>query len=164
MTELTSQALAGEAEARTFLSVLKPGDELGCDALLEMAVATAGDSDADFLYSDERRRNPATGNIEAFFKPQWSPDLLLSTNYIGHLWCARAALLCSIADPAEDLLAHGDYDLVLRCTEAAKTIRHVAAVLDLNGHERPRWGQMSAGGKPRGTAGVSSRRRQGLWW
>src|SRR5207302_4872363 len=129
VTELTSQALGGEAEARTFLAVLMPGDELGCDALLEMAIATAGDTQADFLYSDERRRNPATGNIEAFFKPQWSPDLLLSINYFGRLWCARAALLRSIADPAEDLLAHGDYDLVLRCTEAAKAIRHVPAVL-----------------------------------
>jgi ADP-heptose:LPS heptosyltransferase/GT2 family glycosyltransferase len=129
MTDLTSQALASQDEARTFLTMLMPGDELGCDALFEMAVATAGNREADFLYSDERRRNPATGNIEAFFKPQWSPDLLLSTNYIGRLWCARAALLRSIAGPAEDLLAHGDYDLVLRCTEAAKAIRHVPAVL-----------------------------------
>jgi ADP-heptose:LPS heptosyltransferase/GT2 family glycosyltransferase len=129
MTDLTSQALGGRDEARIFLTVMMPGDELGCDALLEMAVATAGDREADFLYSDERRRNPATGNVEAFFKPRWSPDLLLSTNYIGRLWCARAALVRSIADPAEDLLAHGDYDLVLRCTEAAQAIRHVAAVL-----------------------------------
>jgi ADP-heptose:LPS heptosyltransferase/GT2 family glycosyltransferase len=129
MTSVTSQSLAGQDEARIFLTVLMPGDELGCDGLLEMAVATAGDREADFLYSDERRHNPATGSIEAFFKPQWSPDLLLSTNYIGRLWCARAALVRAIADPAEDLLAHGDYDLVLRCTEAAKAVRHVPAVL-----------------------------------
>src|SRR5205085_7110763 len=79
MDELTSRALTTIAanclgSAETFFTVLSPGDELGCDALLEMAIAAATHGDADFLYSDERYVNPATGNVEAFFKPQWSPD------------------------------------------------------------------------------------------
>jgi ADP-heptose:LPS heptosyltransferase/GT2 family glycosyltransferase len=119
----------GALAAPTFFSVLTPGDELGCDALLEMAFATAMHGEADFIYSDERRLNPATGSVEAFFKPQWSPDLLLSTNYIGRLWCARAELLDALAGPGDDLLQHGEYDLVLRCTETAKAIRHIPAVL-----------------------------------
>src|SRR5712692_2347042 len=94
-----------------------------------MAIAAAMHPDADFLYSDERCRNPASGAVEAFFKPQWSPDLMLSTNYVGRLWCARADLIGAIADPTEILLGHGEYDLVLRCTEAATAIRHVPAVL-----------------------------------
>ena len=112
-----------------FFTVLTAGDELGCDALLEMAVQTAMHSEAEFLYSDERRLNPGTGGVEAFFKPQWSPDLMLSTNYVGRLWCARTELLDGLAEPAEALLRYGEYDLVLRCTEAAKAIRHVPAVL-----------------------------------
>jgi ADP-heptose:LPS heptosyltransferase/GT2 family glycosyltransferase len=109
--------------------LLTSGDELGIDALLEMALAAATQPDADFLYSDERRRNPASGAVAAFFKPQWSPDLLLSTNYIGRLWCVRVGLLRAVAADDEALLGHGEYDLVLRCTEAAKAIRHVPAVL-----------------------------------
>ena len=124
MTDLTSQALGGRDEARIFLTVMMPGDELGCDALLEMAVATAGDREADFLYSDERRRNPATGNVEAFFKPRWSPDLLLSTNYIGRLWCARAALVRSIA--------RGDYP------------GPQASPFDRDEYERESWARASA--------------------
>src|SRR5207237_7926580 len=85
--------------------------------------------DADFLYSDERRLNPASGQVEAFFKPQWSPDLMLSTNYVGRLWGARADLVRAIAGPTDELLRYGDYDLALRCTEQAKAIRHVPAVL-----------------------------------
>src|SRR5258708_21072074 len=54
---------------------------------------------------------------------------MLSTNYVGRLWCARADLVRGIAAPAEELLRYGDYDLALRCTEAAKAIRHVPAVL-----------------------------------
>jgi ADP-heptose:LPS heptosyltransferase/GT2 family glycosyltransferase len=112
-----------------FFSTLSPGDELGCDAFLEMAITAAAHPDADFFYSDERRVNPATGEIGAFFKPQWSPDLLLSTNYVGRLWCARAALLRSALDPAAQAVNHQEYDLVLRCTEKARRIVHVPAVL-----------------------------------
>ncbi|HEV8677840.1 MAG TPA: hypothetical protein VGQ90_00590, partial [Stellaceae bacterium] len=111
---------AGIPGGETFFTVLSPGDELGVDAFLEMAIAAALHPDGDFFYSDERCRNPATGAVEAFFKPQWSPDLLISTNYIGRLWCAHADLLQSVADPAEPLLGRGEYDLVLRCTEAAR--------------------------------------------
>ena len=112
-----------------FLAMLRPGGELGCDAFLEMALASAEHNDADFFYSDERRLNPGSGEIEAFFKPQWSPDLLLSTNYVGQLWCARVGLVRKIVDPDEDLSALSDYELVLRLTEAASAIRHVPAVL-----------------------------------
>lgn len=111
-----------------FVAVLSPGSELGCDALHEMALAAASHREADFLYSDERRPDPATGEVEAFFKPQWSPDLLLSTNYIGQLWCARGDLVRRVA-AAGGLPLTGSYDLVLRLTEAAQAIRHVPLVL-----------------------------------
>jgi len=136
---LTPRALAGIASAagspdgatggEVFFTVLSAGDELGVDAFLEMAIAAAMHAEADFLYSDERCRNPASGAVEAFFKPQWSPDLMASTNYVGRLWCARADLIGSVADPSEILLGHGEYDLILRCTEAATAIRHVPSVL-----------------------------------
>lgn len=112
-----------------FTGLLRAGDRLGCDALLEIAVATGLDPQADFVYSDERRADPATGSIRAFFKPQWSPDLLLSTNYIGRAWFAQASLLDCIGSSSRSLLLHGDYDLVLRLTHAAARIIHVPKVL-----------------------------------
>ena len=119
----------GAAEGEVFFTVLSAGDELGVDAFLEMAIAAALHPEADFLYSDERCRNPASGAVDAFFKPQWSPDLMSSTNYVGRLWCAREGLVRSVTDPSELLLGHGEYDLVLRCTERAREVRHVPAVL-----------------------------------
>ena len=127
--------MATAAADEIFLTVVSPGDELGVDALIEMAIATAMHPDADFLYSDERRRNPASGEIEAFFKPQWSPDLMLSANYVGRLWCARGDLVGAIAD-AGALLGHGEFDLLLRCTEAARVVRHIPMVLCQRGSER----------------------------
>ncbi|HXQ49880.1 MAG TPA: glycosyltransferase family 9 protein, partial [Stellaceae bacterium] len=112
-----------------FLGILKPGDELGCDALMEMALTSSVHRDADFIYADDRRVNPATGALDAFFKPQWSPDLVLSTNYIGRTWWARADLVGRLAASVDDLLQHGDWDIVLRATELARAVRHIPAVL-----------------------------------
>lgn len=109
--------------------MLAAGDKLGIDALLELAIVSGIERKADFFYSDEERPSPTTGTVGAFFKPEWSPDLMLATNYIGRLWCARARLVEQIGATVSDLLSYGEYDLVLRATEAAVAIRHVPKVL-----------------------------------
>ena len=114
----------------TFISALAAGDVLGCDALMELAVSTGMVRDAaDFFYTDERRISPVTKMMDAYFKPGWSPDLLLSTNYVGRLWLAHSDLLERSAVTVEDWLDKGDYDLVLRTTEQAKSVHHIPKVL-----------------------------------
>jgi len=111
------------------LSVLTGGDELGVDALLSLATWSALNRGCDLIYSDERRINPGSGKLDAFFKPDWSPDLILSTNYIGRFWCATPDVLDGAGGTLADLQSHGEYDLVLRCVERARRIGHVPAVL-----------------------------------
>lgn len=111
------------------IMVLRPGDELGCDALLEFAVHGMLNPTADFLYSDDRRLSPASQKVEAFFKPQWSPDLLLSMNYIGRAWCARPNVFRRAAIRLGEFVSAGSYHLVLRLTEQAVAIQHVPATL-----------------------------------
>jgi ADP-heptose:LPS heptosyltransferase/GT2 family glycosyltransferase len=115
--------------APALLGVLGPGDELGEDALLELAVESALDRRADFLYGDERRFDPGDGELRAFFKPDFAPDLLLSTNYIGRPWVAARMLLERTGATLGDIARRGEYDLVLRLTEQATAIRHVPKVL-----------------------------------
>jgi ADP-heptose:LPS heptosyltransferase/GT2 family glycosyltransferase len=109
------------------VSVLRAGDELGCDALMQFALASGMHRDADLLYADDWRPGPH-GTAAPFLKPDWSPDLLLSTNYIGR-WCASADLLDRAGVSVETLLRDGDYDAVLRCSEQARSIHHVQAVI-----------------------------------
>lgn len=113
----------------SFITIARPGDEFGCNELLEFAVNSAMNRNADFLYADERRSSPVSGVLEAYFKPQWSPDLLLSTNYIGASWCARSDLVLSVAADIRNICSAGMYDLVLRLTERAQLIHHVPTVL-----------------------------------
>jgi ADP-heptose:LPS heptosyltransferase/GT2 family glycosyltransferase len=114
-------------EDPVFAGVLWPGDRLGCDALLETAVALGLDRSAEFIYTDERRTDPSTGKVRAFFKPDWSPDLLLSTNYIGRLWFACAPLLARAGSKPQQL--DDDYTIVLTLTQAAQGIKHLPMVL-----------------------------------
>jgi O-antigen biosynthesis protein len=118
----------------THILFLRAGDELGCDALLEYAAQAALNPDADLLYADERRVNVATGRIEAFFKPQWSPDLLLSMNYLGRAWCARIDACRRAGITVTKLADRGDYDAVLRLTECAARVVHVPVTL----HQTPK--------------------------
>jgi ADP-heptose:LPS heptosyltransferase/GT2 family glycosyltransferase len=127
--------LAALARPDGFLAVLSPGDRLGEDALLELSVEHALAPNADFIYSDERRIDPADGEERAFFKPDFSPDLLLSTNYIGRLWAASAPLLHKLALRQADLAERGEYDAILRLTEQAAAVLHVAKVLCARGRQ-----------------------------
>lgn len=113
----------------TLFGLLFPGDLLGCDALAEIALAGGLHRQPDFLYADEARLSPASKEREPFFKPDFSPDLLLSTNYIGRPWFAKGSLLRECSVTARSLFADGEYDLVLRCTERAHSIHHVRKLL-----------------------------------
>ncbi|PPQ37663.1 glycosyltransferase family 9 protein [Rhodopila globiformis] len=109
--------------------LLSPGDEPGADALLELAVAAGRNPGADLLYADEVRRSPVSGQLEPFLKPDFSPDLMLSTNYVGRPWVATALLLERTGVSAAGLVADGDYDLALRCAERAAGVHHSPRLL-----------------------------------
>ena len=113
--------------AAAWIMPIEAGDVLACDALLEFALRAANGG-VDFLYADERRTNPASQRTEAFFKPGWSPDLLLSANYIGRPWCARAEVFRKAKLSAAPKY-RGQYDCVLRCTEQANLVERVPKVL-----------------------------------
>jgi ADP-heptose:LPS heptosyltransferase/GT2 family glycosyltransferase len=118
-----------DADRPGFLCVLRAGDLLGPDALLEAALASGLDRGAELLYGDERRAEPVSGRVAPFFKPDWSPDLLLSTNYIGRPWFAAAGLVARAGLTAPGLRRQGEWDAVLRLAEQAGGIRHIPRLL-----------------------------------
>ena len=67
-------------------------------------------SDEDSIASDGRRGEP-------FFKPDWSPDLLLSTNYLERFGIFRKALVEEAGAFIADCGRGETYDLVLRVSE-----------------------------------------------
>ncbi|HEX3991416.1 MAG TPA: hypothetical protein VHX39_09625, partial [Acetobacteraceae bacterium] len=127
-TAVWQAPIAAGSEAALIL-LLAAGDELGRDAFSEFAVASGMHKAADCFYADEFRLPPSTTRPEAFFKPDFSPSLLLSSNYIGRPLVARPALLAAIAITPETLMRDGFHDLALRCTEVAAQTYHVTELL-----------------------------------
>jgi len=78
-----------------YVCFVDAGDELSPDALAAIAECRA-----DVIYSDEDEIDSAGRRSSPFFKPDWSPDLLLSTNYIGRPLAVRTKLVHPIDDHA----------------------------------------------------------------
>ncbi|MGH2447356.1 MAG: glycosyltransferase [Chloroflexota bacterium] len=122
-----SQRALGLANGE-FIALLDHDDELTPDALTEVAhsLQTTG---ADVLYTDEDKRDVNGKRREPFFKPAWSPDLLLSCMYLGHLTVYRKELVDSVGGFRGDLDGSQDYDLALRVTERTDRIAHLPMIL-----------------------------------
>lgn len=112
-----------------YVCFLDHDDTLARHALAYICEALDRRPGADLLYSDEDKIDQSGKRFDPFFKPDWSPDLLLSENYICHLLVIRRDLLekTGVFEPKCD--GSQDYDLVLRASEKAADITHIPKVL-----------------------------------
>lgn len=123
----TALALADGA----YVAFLDHDDILPAHALARVAQCICEDPDVDLLYTDECCLEWDGRKVDPFFKPEYSPDLLLSMNYIGHLVVARTAMVREIGGLRSAFDGSQDYDLVLRLTEQTSHILHIADILYL---------------------------------
>jgi GT2 family glycosyltransferase len=112
-----------------FVVFLDHDDELAPDALSRLAQALRRRPDADFLYSDHDVIDPEGRRSQVSFKPDWSPELLLSYMYVGHLKCVRLGLARDLGGFREGFDGAADYDFMLRLAERTDRIVHVPEVL-----------------------------------
>jgi O-antigen biosynthesis protein len=112
-----------------YICFLDHDDTLAPHALAYVCEAINRHPDADFIYSDEDKIDGEGNRFEPFFKPDWSPDLLRSENYIAHLAVLRRDLLDEVGGLRSTFDGSQDYDLILRATENASKILHIPHVL-----------------------------------
>jgi GT2 family glycosyltransferase len=114
-----------------YITFLDQDDELTRDALLHISRAISAHH-PDILYSDEDRFIEGfigRRYLDANFKPDYSPDLLFSHNYITHLLVLHRELLDTVGGLRPEYDGAQDYDLVLRAVERAGKICHIRKVL-----------------------------------
>ena len=82
------------------------------------------------IYSDDDRIDPETlERWNPFFKPDWSPDLLFSMNYLGPLVIVHREALLDAGGLRAGVTGAEVYDLALRVTERSDQVHHVPDVL-----------------------------------
>ena len=141
-----AQAFAAGFAAATgdYVGFLHAGDVLSPEALFDIAVLFNQHVDADIAYSDEDVVDDAGVRSTPYFKPGWSPELLLSRMYIGDLCVYRRSLLRDIAPLVADAGGTLTYDLALRATERTERIYHIPRVLYHRRSGRPEANQTAS--------------------
>lgn len=112
-----------------YIALFDHDDLLTADVLYEVTLALQ-DKDCDVVYTDEDKVVGETGRyIEPNFKPDWSPDMLKSGNYITHFFVAKKEIVDQIGGFRSEYDGSQDFDFIFRCCEQANGIRHIPKIL-----------------------------------
>ncbi len=122
-------ASAAEMARGEFLVLMDQDDELTPDALGEVADHLREHPDTDLLYSDDDKIDASGRRFAPQFKPDWSPELLLSYMYLSHVLVARRSLFQDVGGMRIGFEGSQDYDFALRASEKARRIGHIPKVL-----------------------------------
>jgi O-antigen biosynthesis protein len=113
-----------------FIAFLDCDDVLTPNALYEMAKKLNENTKYDFIYSDEDKITEDGKNRHSpFFKPEWSPDTLMSLMYTSHFSIYRRSIVNAIGGIRIGYEGAQDYDFTLRFTEKTNNIGHIPKIL-----------------------------------
>ena len=108
-----------------FVGLLDHDDLLTEGALLHNALLINQHPDVDLTYSDEDKIDTQGKRFSPYFKPDYTPELILGQNYIGHFLVIRKSCLDAVDGFRSDYDGAQDYDLILRLLENNPSIKHI---------------------------------------
>jgi len=121
---------------KEYIAIVEKGVILRDDALLYVdGLITAKKNrgeEIDIFYTDEDKIDDRKRRCNPIFKPEFSPDTLLSFNYIGDFWCAKKDLVLAKIEEVNGKTANITelkYELLLRMIIGEKAVaNHVECV------------------------------------
>lgn len=120
---------AAEMAQGDYIAFLDHDDVLAPHALYQMVRHFLAHPEDDLVYSDEDKLDEFGRRVQAFLKPDWSPELLEACNYVSHLTVMRRRLFDGAGKFRPGFDGSQDYDLLLRATEKTRHVGHLAEVL-----------------------------------
>jgi len=127
MIDAANNAIA-RATAADLICLLDENDELTVDALYAV-VKEMHETNAELIYSDNDYIKENNVLCEPQYKPDLSPDLLLSCNYIGKTIFIKRETLVNAGGLQTGSMPSYSYDLALRIVERTDKIAHIARFL-----------------------------------
>jgi GT2 family glycosyltransferase/glycosyltransferase involved in cell wall biosynthesis/predicted nucleic acid-binding Zn-ribbon protein len=114
-----------------FIALLDHDDEIRPHALACVALELDQHPNADLIYSDEDKIDENGHRYDAYFKPDWNPDLFNVQNFISHLGVYRTLLVREVGGFRVGYEGSQDWDLAMRVIErtAPDRIRHIPKIL-----------------------------------
>jgi GT2 family glycosyltransferase len=111
-----------------WIGLLDHDDVLEPDALFEGVKYLQSNPETDLIFSDEDKITEE-GLAAPQFKPDWSPDFLLSYNYLCHFTTVRREIVERAGRFRPEFDGAQDYDLFLRVSELTTRIHHLPRIL-----------------------------------
>ena len=126
-----SSNLALKMAQGDYIGFLDNDDRLMPHALFECVKLLNRDRKLDFIYSDNSIINKKGQTVNIALKPQWSPELFLSTNYIIHFCLYSSKILHEIGEFSCEECYKGvqDIDLKAKLMDKTSNIAFIPKVL-----------------------------------
>ncbi|MFT5135853.1 MAG: glycosyltransferase involved in cell wall biosynthesis [Arenicella sp.] len=112
-----------------YIALLDHDDELSIDALYENAKAINQYPDIGLAYSDEDKMDMQGNRLEPYFKPDYSPDLLNTNNYVCHFTVIKKEIADEIGGFQDGLDGSQDHDIILRSIQKSERVVHIPKIL-----------------------------------
>lgn len=112
-----------------YIALLDHDDEIPIEALYENAKVINQQPDVGLIYSDEDKMDTQGNRLEPFFKPDYSPDLLDTNNYICHFTVIKKSIADQIGGFRKGFDGSQDHDIILRAIAASPSVVHIPKIL-----------------------------------
>lgn len=126
---ISAASNSGLEQARgEWIGLLDHDDILEPDTLFEVVNYLQTNPNTDLIFSDEDKITEE-GLAAPQLKPDWSPDFLLSYNYLCHFTTIRREVVEKAGRFRPEFDGAQDYDLFLRVSELTTRIHHLPRIL-----------------------------------
>ena len=112
-----------------FIYLMDHDDLMTIDSLFQVVKELNKNKKLDIIYSDDDKITMSGERYEPQFKPDFSPELLLSYMYFSHIFVIRRSLFDKIGGMRLGYEGSQDYDLALRACEITNNICHIPKIL-----------------------------------
>jgi len=124
----TNKAL--EMAKGEFTALLDHDDTLAPFALFEIVALLQESPELDMIYSDhDYLSTDGKKRLWPLFKPDWSPEIMYSANYITHLTVIRTSLIRQVGGFDQSTDGAQDWDLFFRVVNNTDRIAHISKIL-----------------------------------